>query len=377
MIKNTLTSSLYFILILIIAVYSVYKAEYNWDTLTYAACVFSYETDNINEIHDKTYDEVKKIFPENAYELAVSSNDYRKEMFSCPQCFYEQLPFYKIRPLYIFLIYLFYKSGFNIVTAPVIISSISCFIISAFLFFRLRGLFKNIFPGAFISLLVSLSPFLLNAASEASPNALSAMIVFIALFMLFKKKTIIFLVLMLLSILARPDNLLLLVLFTAALIISNENKRKEKRFLFPGAIIAGLILFYINNKLSGNYSWAILFEHSFNDRIIHPASYTSALTPGMYLSSFAKWAVLFKFSFISFQAVLLILLFYLKKPGLKNLRSDFESCLIIAAALSIILHYLIYPVMDDKYFIAQYLFIDIVFIKNVIEKFKPAGSVPG
>jgi hypothetical protein len=90
----------------------------------------------------------------------------------------------------------------------------------------------------------------------------------------------------------------------------------------------------------------------------------------MYLSSFLKWAVLFKFSFISLQAVLLVILFYGKQISLKNLRNDFESSMIIAVVLSIILHYLIYPVMDDKYFIAQYLFIEIIFIKNVFERLK-------
>lgn len=61
---------------------------------------------------------------------------------------------------------------------------------------------------------------------------------------------------------------------------------------------------------------------------------------------------------------------YIKYQSSDKPKDDLEFLLLIAMASSIILHYIIFPLMDDRFFIAQYIVIDLIFIKSVYEKVK-------
>lgn len=135
MTKNIVSFVVYFLIVLFISIVSIHKPDYNWDILPYVASVYSLESTDTNSIHKNTYEIVKSTLPEQAYLLLVSNNKYREEMHQCSKCFYQQLPFYKIRPLYVALIYILYKLGINIIVSSFVISSISCLLISVICFF--------------------------------------------------------------------------------------------------------------------------------------------------------------------------------------------------------------------------------------------------
>src|ERR1041384_7037979 len=91
---------IYSSVIIIVAVYSIYRPSYNWDILPYTASAYSIETSDTNAIHSKTYEAVKNTVDAKTF-LQLTTGEYREAMASCPKCFVEQLPFYKIRAFYV------------------------------------------------------------------------------------------------------------------------------------------------------------------------------------------------------------------------------------------------------------------------------------
>lgn len=370
MIKNVVFFTSFALIAISISVISIYKPAYNWDTLPYIASVFSLDSRDTNSIHKNTYEIVKNSIPEKQFEVLVTSNNFREEMYKCAKCFYQHLPYYKIRTLYIFSIYVLYKLGVNIVYTPVVISSISYFFTGVIFFVFLKLFCKNIALVFILSVLVMISPFLLVAASESSPNTLSGFIILLSLYSLYKGRKYLFFGLIFLSVLTRPDNLILLTFMLIALAVSkSESLRAKKPFIFVTFILA-IAAVWVISIWAGTYGFSVMYEHSFGERVILPAEYENHVSMLFYLKSFLKWAVMFKVSFISFQLFIFSVIVFLKWHSFKDLREDFDMLILMAAALSIPVHYLMFPVMEDKYFIAQYLFIDIIFVKTILEKIR-------
>lgn len=374
MIKKIILPAIYTGIVLCISIISIYKPDYNWDTLPYVASAYSLELHDTNIVHNNAYEVVKKSIPPQAYELLTTNNKYREEMLVCAACFYQQLPFYRIRPLYVVLIYTFYKLGLNIVISPFIISGLSYFLICLICFFWLKKISKDQVLVFIVSILLAIGPFLLSSATEASPNALSGLITLGALYSFLRGKFMLFLVLMLISVFARPDNLLAAILYSSTLLIYKGDNIITRKYFIVSAVILAVLAFVIINRWSGNYEWAVWFEHTFKNRIFTPAQYSAEFSLGGYLKSFLKWAILFKSAVFALQMIIFISILYMKPLRLRELRNDLELLVIIAIGLSIVLHYLIYPALDDKYFISQYLAIDIIFIRNLIDKSRPGIS---
>ncbi len=291
-------------------------------------------------------------------------------MYNCAECFYQHLPYYKIRPLYILLVYILYKLNLNIVFSTVVISSISYLLICILLFLFIRYYCKNTVYTFFISIILAISPYMLVAATEASPNLLSALILLTALYILMKGRVYLFLFLIFISVLARPDNLIILSFLLAGLILNKDELYRVNRISIILTFVLTIVIALIINNWAGTYGFSFLFEHTFGERIVAPAEYKSQFGLLFYLKSFFKWAILLKYSYFSIQLLLFTSTLFMRWISLKEIFKDFKLVILICVVLSIIVHYLIFPIMEDKYFIAQYLFIDVIFIKNLAGRFQ-------
>ena len=364
----------YAIVVLTAAAYSLLRPAYNWDVLPYIASMYSLESNDTNYIHTLTYGAVKSSVDEKTF-IQLTSGEYRKAMADCAKCFMEQLPFYKIKALYVLLIFFFYKLNIDIVRSTVLISVISYVLINFICLFWLRKVTNKQTIFIFTAIIFAIFPFLLNSASDSAPNMLSALFVLSAFYVLFKKKSVLFCILMLLAVFTRPDNIILLFISIIALYIYKNKDINISKPALAITFIASIALFQGINMWSGNYNWKILFEHSFNDRLITPAEHISDFNILIYLKSFLKWPVMLKFSGFSVQALIFILTLYMLKCGKKFKEEKFKEALnpemliLLITGASIIIHYLLYPIIEDNYFTAQYLITDIIFIKTIIEKF--------
>src|SRR6187549_2702655 len=94
------------------AIYFYKKPAYNFDMLGYMALVVKIDKPNtIARIHEITYSSARQNIPPEEYKKLTENPPYRKTFESDPSEFSKVLPNYVVKPLYIWLCWLFYKSG--------------------------------------------------------------------------------------------------------------------------------------------------------------------------------------------------------------------------------------------------------------------------
>jgi len=100
---------IYFFCLLPVGIFAFKKPHYNWDMLPYMAIVIKMEHSDINVIHKITYNSAKENIPSQEYGLLIpDSSQYKTKMAESPADFYQQLPFYVVKPLY-HLVSFFFK----------------------------------------------------------------------------------------------------------------------------------------------------------------------------------------------------------------------------------------------------------------------------
>jgi len=96
-----LFSSLFFF------IYSLYDQEQNWDMLGYASSAISLESEDPVYIHDYVYNELRNYVSDEDFEKLTNGSSYRKTMFEDPDAFIQQIPYFKIRIVFVSLIFIF------------------------------------------------------------------------------------------------------------------------------------------------------------------------------------------------------------------------------------------------------------------------------
>jgi hypothetical protein len=347
-----------------ITIYSVMKADYSWDSLAYAGCVLQFENSDTDKIHRSVYDLLKTSADDKTYLQHTSGNSYRETLSECAECYNNTLPFYRIKILYIALIYIIHKLGVSLFFSITLISGAFYFLACITIYIWLGKSVTNEIHRLIASLLLSVSPFLINASSNTTPDMLSGFLILLSLYyMIVNRNLYLFMFFMLLSITARPDNIFLYVIITGILISQNDFS-KQKKLLYAGAAV-GVFIVILINIWSGSYGYSTLFYHSFVERLTNPAEFNIAITPQIYFKGLVNWAFMFKYSLVGLQFLILLIALYIRLKTSENIKNDVESLILAGLGLSIILHYIIFPLIDDRFFIAQYVVIDILFVKSV------------
>ena len=92
---------IYFILLLLNSVFIFRNPWVDWDIVSYIGNVKYVENQNIEVIHKETYQELKEYLDEKRYDIIKWANQYRKDVFNEPEAFYDIMPFYNIKFIYI------------------------------------------------------------------------------------------------------------------------------------------------------------------------------------------------------------------------------------------------------------------------------------
>src|SRR5476651_346587 len=127
---------LYCFCLLTIAVFAYRRPHYNWDMLAYMALTIQQDHKSVDQIHQLTYQAAKENIPAIDYEHLVGG-EYRKNISENPAAFFNTLPFYAVKPLYIEMVSLFHKAGFSLPMATVLPSIVCYFLIGVLLFYWL------------------------------------------------------------------------------------------------------------------------------------------------------------------------------------------------------------------------------------------------
>lgn len=346
------------------SLYAIYQPFYTWDMIPYVALTLSVEQTDQKMVHTMTYESIKQSIPAQAY-ANNTATPYQKEMEQNEVYFHQQLPFYQIRPLYIGLNYLVYKTGINIVTAIIVVSVLSSLLMSIII---LRWLLEHLktFYAYLFAILIIQSTGVVQIAQVFTPDALSAALLLFSLYVFSKRQIYFASLLLVLAIFARTDNIILvLMVFTyLTLFASKEYRLKWKPYIL--LVLVSTVSYLAINHLANNYGWATIFHHTLIAPIHNPSDYHPMITWADYfpillknaMEAFFRMNSLLFFGFCSFVTISVVRL---------NSQNQIYSHLTILVLLAIIVHFLLFPVLWQRFFIAHYSIICILMVITIFQ----------
>lgn len=203
-------------------------------------------------------------------------------------------------------------------------------------------------------------PFVLDLARLSTPDALSTLVVLVALWLVFDRHRFrAGCALLLLAVPVRPDNLLWVVVVAAYGALRRPQDRRAAA-VFVGA---ALVTYFVQAEASGNLGWMTLFHHSFVERLAYPA----AVEPSLSLPDYA-WVYLRETH--PFNLPRFFLLFALLGAWLLAARvrrygwSDAGAALLVTVGAFAAMHWLVFP-GEDRFLVAGYLVLLIELVRSL------------
>jgi hypothetical protein len=344
--------AIYFLLILGLAIYNYIKPYYSYDLIPYTASTISLEQSNKELIHKETYKTVKDALPGDVFKGLISG-EFGEKMYTDSISFNQTLNFYKVKPLYIFLIFGIYKLGLGIVETINLISVISYLGIATLLFMFIYKLRSGYLGILIISLLMVCQPFLLIAGRN-TPDALSALIILLSLFLILDRQSrFVPGILLILSIAIRPDNLIISSILLIYFGLFSPKQYRLKLYQSASFLLLSVILYFSISVLEHSYGWTTLFTVSFLHFIERPADTVVQIGINDYLKVlFTNGMNILNTHIIYF--IVLGITGLLVPIGNKN--GIVYKHLIVISISVMVIYFLIFPSGEvDRYFVTEYL----------------------
>ncbi len=356
------TTIVYFIVLLGTAIVCYLKPEYNWDAIPYTALVVKTNNSNSDSVHAKTYRLVKTaLSPAKYNSLIDSNNSYRYTLYKDSKAFEKELTYYSIKPLYILSIAAANKLGVPLPRATVVPSVIAFLLIGILLYIWIDKVFISEYAPS-VSLVILLSPFILFVARSSVPDLINAFFLLTGVFLITEKKYMFLgITVLCLAVAVRFDSLLFVIVITLYLL--SVHKLNTTHVILLGVLCG---LFFVYALLYQTFPVERVFFAQAATERIHQENhhsffflYFSGLINGLLASLLYSTIVIMTFIF----AVTV----YLKRIVLKARWSDPALFLLLLVQAHIMLRYVLHPVVEDRFIIANYIIILISFIKSVID----------
>lgn len=366
--RNLVIFSIYLLILFYLSLLLSKKPLYNWDMLPYIAAAISMTTENIDSIHVQTYLTAKKETSEKTYEDLVTGSTYRETLSNNSEFFYQQLPLYTIKPLYVFSIYLLhYKMGFLLTTATYIPSIVSYFVIGLIVFFWI-AYYLSFLWSLFLSVLILLFPPLLEVTRLSTPDALSTAVIFSALYFLVQKKSFnTCSILLLISIFVRLDNIIFTMILATFLKYFPKPMFKVGMINYLSVIICSIFIYLFIVWNVEIYTWQLAFV----PQQVSPASFKGPISIGDYAAGLLRGVNSLQYSYFS-SFIFILVLVRISSSIYMTIGEDTWFQLTLVIITSIVIKFFMFPTFENRFLLSFYLFSMVYFIAAL--KFKPAQS---
>ena len=330
--------------------------------LGYAASAVSLENNDPEFIHTYVYSELNNYGTESEREKLITGSDYAVTMRHDTDAFYQQIPYYKIRILFVGLIYLLINFGINAFTAGHIVAAAAGALGMLVYFYGFKNHVNPIFWIMFPLLFVLCGAF--DTSQYITADTLAFLWIGLLSLAFIKKHWMIF-PLIALSVLVRTDLAVLVAITLAYMFFFWPNAKRSATIT---AIAAG-ILYVSVNKLVGNYGWSTVFYYVFISDMTatHPAEFSQlGISFQQYFYQVIRNLIWIFYEnefwlFIVFLFIQLLLFYCLTNPSLSfwlRLRQYLADPVISLTLISCIyvgLHYILFPAMWTRFFLGQYM----------------------
>ena len=369
--KSNLLKATYLVCIVAAAIYCFKRPLYNWDMMPYSVIILKLDGHDTKKAFAYTYESAKEHVPPGPYYLLTDgANAYRYKLANSVEAFSGQLPFYVVKPLYTSLCYFAYKAGFPLPLATLVPSFIS-YILIGLLLFHWLNLYLRLSISFFVSLLIMVSSPLIEVAKLSTPDSLSALLLLGSFYFTIEKPSLLLaLAFMCLSIFARMDNVIYCFLLIATIYVSKtwERQISFKAFL----LITGLfvVCYVMVGLIAWQYGWSVFFYNEFAHHL-HPSGGSNGqFATGDYARLMYEHAM----SAINHSYVTIFMAFHVLNIGRSFLlrKLSFNKLFILLIPAVLFIRFILYPDISDRFYIAYYLIIVVLLVKN----FNPLFQLP-
>jgi hypothetical protein len=272
--------------ILAVAVVAWTRPFLGWDMLPYVAIVHSWTDTTQGDAHEAAYADAARFAAVHHLETEMSTlqkGRYRQTMATDAAAFDEQLPFYRIRPLYLAIV-----AAVGSVTATISEATLEVAVFSFWaccmvvLCHAVRAL--GALAGSIVGALFALAPPVTQAAKLCTPDTLLMLLVTVAALLFVRNRLKLAAGLLTIGVLIRTDiEVFDLCLAAAWLLLA----RKQRGVLLVSGILASAVpVAMAVNAWAGNYGYVVLYRFTFIEgNVAHPGSLRGL---GIPLDGFAR-----------------------------------------------------------------------------------------
>jgi hypothetical protein len=358
-----LATSVVALLAIFYAVNFAQRPLYNWDMVAYIAVALIDSGQPADTAYRASHEAIARSVPPA---VAERLKDTRNEhLIAADETrFAALLPFFTVKPVYPALIAALHRMGVDLVAASVAVSASSYALICILLYVWISR-WVPLVVGVALAALLFLSPFLTPIGQLSSPDALSTLVILLALFLAIERQhRAAGAALLVVAIAVRPENILYCGIFLAYLAASRR-MGLGKCLAFCGAAVAFYLLL---TGRTNNYGWRTLFYFAMVDNTIAPAGFVSPLTFLDYLTIYLRQidAIVFTTQ-DGFAFFALIGLGALCLKMKRRLWADRYVHLLILAALFTVARLAVLPSDASRALLPAYLLLTIVFIQACAE----------
>lgn len=351
----------------------------NWDMMGYIGCIIASDTADPTEIHDRMLAEIKPVVWPALYDEYSQKNPLSADAGN----FYRQLPFYRIKPLYVAAVKLTNSLGAGLAASTWYVSTFSYIVMAAALAWW-RPEQAN--RGAWLLCLSALTVLgylpLGTFAGYSTPDPMSLMFFVLAFVLWTRRKSLAgYTICNLLCVLTRPDALIQVVIITAYFVLFSAKDLRMKPA--SAAIAAGVSLAgYLSVQLAmDGPGWVPIFYRGFINDNFDFTTQEAHLTVAQYFAAiFAGiWRELVNPRFIFF---VLLSLGALVEAYRRRATVRLEWVwLILAAWACFSARMALFPSTDERYFYGYYLLMIIASLElfaplaeDMLKKKHPAAA---
>lgn len=356
---------LFGVLLLAITLIAYFVPYYDWDLVAYVGSAIALREHDSELIQQHAYAALRAELPDDDYADIANGSEFRHDVAQNADHFHQQLRFYEIRPLYIWTVAALHSTGMGYVQATRIISAAAFFFIGVLVQSWMRRYVGEI-PAAVCTILLLLAPVLFSSARAGSPDALSALVVLVGVYLSIERDAV--LVgsgLLLLSLALRTDNLLFVFIFLG--VETFQASRKVTRVTAGMAAVAAIAVVLMINHIEHSYPWSVLMQNTATP-IVNPAEVSPTISVSDYLGAVHDMVDEARENSVTvFPFIAAIALFSSRTP--KRLKG-----LVTIVLLSWVAHVIIFPHIEDRYFVLGAAMIGIAAAAGLLKS--SSASVP-
>ena len=245
------------------------KPLYNWDMIAYIGVVEEYSHNDLEHVHKATYEAVRRQVPADVYDGLTASIEDRRECLMDATAFGNQLSFFRTKPLYTFLVFLFHKGGVPLVKATLLPSMIAGLLMLLVVCVWLARYMPPVLAAS-VSVLFGFLPIFRELVRTSTPDALSNMLILLSLYVIATRQPLRWTLLCLgFAILARVDNIVFAAVAVNYVYLRNYGSKLLRLASMGALLVTGLIGIPVLLGDSANWFTRFAFLFSVTDYVQH------------------------------------------------------------------------------------------------------------